>query len=175
MGHATGLISRSFAEEFCSWRDCEEIADHPDHPLCARHYRRIGLLFIHEHIDVMRAVAGAPTTSEMLERIVREDPPEDRLRRQQVWAYEQAAKFAGSVVYYVRMGEFIKIGTTVNMPRRMLELYVAESDVLATEPGGPELEVQRHREFAEERHHRELFECSDRLMAHIERLARERE
>ena len=173
MAHAIG--SRSLIIEPCCWPDCTVIADHPDHPLCGEHYRVLGLMFIHEHIDVMRAIAGAPTINEMLERLVQEgrrDPvlADRRLLAEQRSAYNQAERAALGVVYYVRMGEFIKIGTTRDLPARLYALYLTERDVLATEPGGQEMELGRHHEFAEERVRRELFEPSDRLLAHIEAL-----
>lgn len=55
----------------------------------------------------------------------------------------------GYVVYYVRLGtNHIKIGTTNNLRRRMLELRVVNpADLLATEPGGFKVETQRHAQF----------------------------
>jgi hypothetical protein len=49
------------------------------------------------------------------------------------------------VVYYIRRGAMVKIGTTVNMRARMAALLPEE--ILATEPGGYDLEAKRHREF----------------------------
>jgi hypothetical protein len=172
VSHPTGLISRSFVPEFCAWRDCETLADHPDHPLCERHFRKVGMLFIHENIDVMRAAAGGLSTTDLLERLVGEEPEGRRVAREQAWAAERAERRAAGVVYYVRMGELIKIGTTTHLARRMQELYAAEHGaLLATEPGGQSLEAERHRQFADERQHRELFNPSDRLLAHIDHLA----
>ncbi|MDX2538598.1 GIY-YIG nuclease family protein [Streptomyces scabiei] len=51
----------------------------------------------------------------------------------------------GGVVYYVRRGSMVKIGTTVNMYKRMAAILPDE--VLATEPGSYSLEAQRHRQF----------------------------
>lgn len=51
----------------------------------------------------------------------------------------------GGVVYYVRRGSMIKIGTTVNMYNRMTAILPDE--ILATEPGSYSLEAQRHRQF----------------------------
>lgn len=172
MRNATGLVSRSFTVEYCAWRACEDIADHPDHPLCERHYRKIGLLFIHENLDLMRAVVEAPSTTELLQRMVGEEDPEQRLAREQAYVMDRAEKRARGVVYYVRIGEHIKIGTTADLARRMGELYVQPDALLATEPGGQRVEAQRHAEFADERFNRELFEPSDRLLAHIEGLQR---
>lgn len=170
MSHPTALASRNFVVEHCTWRNCETIADHPDHPLCEYHYRKIGMIFIHEHIDVMRAAAGGLTTTDMLQRLVGEEPEERRAARRTAWEADRAEKRAAGVVYYVRIGEHIKIGTTTNLVRRMTELYVQPGALLATEPGGADVESLRHREYADERFGRELFEPSDRLLAHIESL-----
>lgn len=84
-------------------------------------------------------------------------------------------KQANAVVYYVRIGDHIKIGFTTQLKSRMYSLYVEPLDLLATEPGGRTLEADRHRQFAAERvsPQRELFEPSPRLLAHIVRMADE--
>jgi hypothetical protein len=51
----------------------------------------------------------------------------------------------GGVVYYVRRGSMIKIGTTINMQKRMTA--IPPDEILATEPGSYSLEAQRHRQF----------------------------
>jgi hypothetical protein len=72
------------------------------------------------------------------------------------------------VVYYVRFADRVKIGTTTNLGGRLNGIPYDE--VLATEPGGYELEAQRHREFAADRIVGEWFTYSDRLRRHIETL-----
>lgn len=74
-----------------------------------------------------------------------------------------------SIVYYVRLtGDRIKIGTTTNMVRRMTSLRVRVADVLATEPGGYDVEAARHRQFGHLRHGRlEHFDVDAGLLAHI--------
>lgn len=90
----------------------------------------------------------------------------------QTVARQKAMK--GEVVYYVQMGEWIKIGTTKNLAQRMESLYVAHipGALLAWEWGGAALENERHVQFREERAwaNRELFNPSPRLRAHIESL-----
>ncbi|MGW5387185.1 GIY-YIG nuclease family protein [Nocardia sp. NPDC003963] len=72
----------------------------------------------------------------------------------------------GEVVYYIRFGDRIKIGTTSNLSARLSTLPFDE--VLATEPGGVEVERQRHTEFAASRiSGREWFTASEALLAHI--------
>lgn len=80
---------------------------------------------------------------------------------------------AGSVVYYARIGDYVKIGYSARLRNRMSNLRVDE--LLACEPGGEELERQRHEEFAAERisRRRENFTLSERLVAHIEQVRSE--
>lgn len=94
------------------------------------------------------------------------------------WSEERMRRrLAGElVVYYVRLGDYVKIGYTKSLRERMRNLRVAMPEgLLAIEPGGPDVERQRHQEFATERVHarREDFRPSDRLMAHIAALAEE--
>ncbi|WP_422744315.1 GIY-YIG nuclease family protein [Micromonospora sp. WMMD754] len=85
-------------------------------------------------------------------------------------AYEARTSDA-SVVYYVRIRDHVKIGTTVNLRARMNSLDPDE--VLATEPGGVDLERKRHRQFAHLRARRkEYFEAAPELMAHIDAIKR---
>lgn len=68
------------------------------------------------------------------------------------------------VVYYVRIGDLIKIGTTIKLSQRMYDLMGDE--VLATEPGGRELEQSRHRQFAHLRVRGERFRSDQELLDH---------
>jgi hypothetical protein len=74
------------------------------------------------------------------------------------------------VVYYLRLGASVKIGTTFNPRQRFAAL--PHDEVLAFERGGRELEQQRHLEFAADRlGTSEWFGLTRRLGAHIRRLA----
>jgi len=81
------------------------------------------------------------------------------------------------VVYYVRLKpDQIKIGTTAYLAHRMRALRVArDEDILAAEPGGRDVEKQRHRQFADLRinAYREDFRSGEELMAHIEQTRNE--
>lgn len=72
---------------------------------------------------------------------------------------------AASVVYYVRIRDTIKIGTTVNLRSRLYSLVPDE--LLAIEPGGVRLERMRHQQFAAYRIRGERFHPSEELMSHI--------
>lgn len=75
-----------------------------------------------------------------------------------------------SVVYYAELGSLIKIGTSVDAPRRMRELALPDHALKATEPGGLGLESERHEQFAEYHAHGEWFHPGPRLVSHIEAL-----
>ncbi len=62
---------------------------------------------------------------------------------------EREANQPDAVVYYIRTGDHqIKIGTTARLPERVRELRAVNlSNLLAVEPGGYELEHQRHLQF----------------------------
>ena len=74
------------------------------------------------------------------------------------------------IVYYLRFGDRIKIGTTANPRQRLARLW--HDEVLAFEKGDRLLEHRRHREFAAARLGRsEWFASSPDLEEHIGALA----
>ncbi|MGW3196322.1 hypothetical protein ACWDBD_17385 [Streptomyces sp. NPDC001118] len=82
------------------------------------------------------------------------------------------------VVYYIRRGNLIKIGTTRAFANRMRTLMPDE--ILAIEPGSYSRENQRHQQFEEHRFGRdqrgtksEYFHPFPELIDHIRRLRRE--
>jgi hypothetical protein len=84
-------------------------------------------------------------------------------------AYEEQSQ-----VYYVRIGDYIKIGFTRNMSERLKSLRVEASDLMATEPGGRDKERERHEQFADIRRGRkENFERTPELLTHIAKVRRE--
>lgn len=74
------------------------------------------------------------------------------------------------VVYYLRHGDRVKIGTTANPRQRFAAL--AHEEVLAFERGGRALEGRRHATFAAERFAgSEWFRYGPALRAHVAALA----
>lgn len=75
---------------------------------------------------------------------------------------------AGAVVYYIRLGKYVKIGTTTKLKQRMRDLMPDE--VLAVEPGSYDLESTLHAQFADIRFSPSLeyFELTDKLGDHID-------
>lgn len=74
------------------------------------------------------------------------------------------------VVYYLRFGERVKIGTTTNPRQRFTA--IRHEEVLAFERGDRHVEHRRHEQFAAERAGTsEWFAVSPRLLEHIDTLA----
>lgn len=69
------------------------------------------------------------------------------------------------VVYYMMIGQMVKIGTSANLVQRIDQ--IGPMDVLAVEAGGVEVERERHRQFGRLRCHREWFYFRGDLPAHI--------
>lgn len=88
------------------------------------------------------------------------------IRRQWREAQEARDRRATWYVYYVRIGDSIKIGTTGNLEQRMSQLMADE--ILAAEPGDRDLERARHRQFAHLRVRGERFRPANDLMTHVE-------
>ncbi|GAA1949636.1 hypothetical protein GCM10009776_09550 [Microbacterium deminutum] len=74
------------------------------------------------------------------------------------------------VVYYLRYGDRVKIGTTSNPRQRFAAIW--HEEVLAFERGDRMLEHRRHMQFEVDRFaSTEWFRMSDALRAHIDALA----
>lgn len=80
-----------------------------------------------------------------------------------------------SVVYYVRVGELIKIGTSIQQLKKRFSDLPPDRQLLAVEPGDEVTERMRHGQFATERVavNREWFNPSPSLWRHIEQLREE--
>ena len=76
-------------------------------------------------------------------------------------------------VYYVRVGDLIKIGTTRKALSDRLAAYPPNAELLAVERGGTDVEAKRHHQF---RHllamRKEWFHPAADLLDHIARLGR---
>lgn len=87
------------------------------------------------------------------------------------------ASVSQEVVYYVRFGDRVKIGTTKDLDSRLLS--IPHDELLATEPGGVYVEKQRHRQFQHLRakvgNSREWFSLTPELADHIAAIRRRAE
>jgi T5orf172 domain len=72
------------------------------------------------------------------------------------------------VVYFARIGNYVKIGTTTNLTLRMRSFYLSLEDVLVVVPGAHDVEAAYHRRFTDSRHpdedRRELFRIDGQLL-----------
>lgn len=128
-------------------------------PICDDHAHRLYAFLLSEY----------PQRDETWAERKLAEMDESRRRFDQEEAKRKALRAGLSVVYYLRMGDHVKIGTSCNVDARIRALYGNPEDLLATEPGDRTVEQHRHREFAAERVRpdRELFNPSPRLLAHI--------
>ena len=98
----------------------------------------------------------------------------DRIRFRQEhghegWRREPAKdqKIDPGWVYYIRMGDHIKIGYSIDVAQRM-RAYPPNAELLAAHPGTELLEKQIHQKFREHlARGREWFHPADEVMAHI--------
>lgn len=130
-----------------------------------------------EDAIVQESATSPVTSTDLAAEIVEAETAPARARREQeaVAAAERAARRraaeASSVVYYVRLGtNHIKIGTTEHLVERMTALRVVNpDDLLAVEPGGYDLEAERHHRFDRWRwrSRREDFAEAPELVEHI--------
>lgn len=70
-------------------------------------------------------------------------------------------------VYYIAVGDRVKIGASINPASRALALSLRPENVAATEQGGFPKERERHEQFAHLRISGEWFRAEPDLMAHI--------
>lgn len=92
------------------------------------------------------------------------DRSADDVPAEVIAARQQLAALHRPVVYYVRFGDRIKIGWTNNLSSRLEDLPYDE--VLATEPGGLEVERARHKQFRALHACGEWFHAREPLLSH---------
>lgn len=80
-------------------------------------------------------------------------------------------RVTGEIVYFLRAGDFIKIGKTTGTPdHRVSQLKTGcpfPIEVVATTPGGLDVERALHKRFAALRAHGEWFHAAPDLLAHV--------
>lgn len=160
--------------DHCRWPECQRPPIATKIPLCDAHFTYIGQEFMAENAATLIDEFNFSVQQSALNHAYHLERRLDEGRAKRVAKTPSGRLKAQSQVYYVRLGDHIKIGYTVNMTQRMNALRADLSQVLATEPGGRELEAERHQQFAAERvSRREDFNPSRRLLAHIEEIRAE--
>jgi len=132
------------------------------YPVCIKHAAKL-YEFIQQS---MVAASEDPVTLTLMAKLL---SISDRTTMRRCTDPTQAQRRAAqSVVYYLQIHDFIKIGTTTNLVDRLHQLRVDRDAVLATEPGNFGLESIRLDQFAEYRiGRRENFEPAAELLKHI--------
>lgn len=75
---------------------------------------------------------------------------------------------APELVYYMRIGDRVKIGWTTNLPERISSINPEE--FMTAEPGTRLKEKERHQQFASLHSHGEWFRLEQPLVGHIKKL-----
>lgn len=123
-----------------------------------------GLDVLDPEVARMAVDGGRRVARECVERLKDHPARHANYREERASALE-----ADSLVYYARLGNRVKIGYSTSLLKRLAAIRPEE--LLATEPGGPLLERQRHAQFADLRVVGEWFRFDGILVDHVERLA----
>lgn len=75
-------------------------------------------------------------------------------------------------VYFIRLGPYVKIGTSSDVRSRIGALSLAPGNLLAVVPGSFEVERATHRRFGRLRSFREWFYLQDELLEYVSDLQR---
>lgn len=162
----------------CAWPGCRERLEIPfpgnGELLCNRY----GVLCTTHAVDVAVAVIAHQSDLNRVQQFFEQQTTERAVRAAK-WKAEDERYEAEKValrqdregfVYYLRVGERIKVGYSVDVKRRM-RAYPPGSQLLAVEPGDRELETQRHRQFAGSRTDgREWFRPTPDILALAEEI-----
>lgn len=135
-----------------------------------------GLRIARRYIALFRAEENRRTTEAYEARMERSAAEKARNAAEVLSIFGELEQPRGtSYVYYVRIGEHIKIGYTANVKARLSALRVPLDQLLALEPGGRDEEQARHAQFASLRVSRrwENFQPGVELTDHITRLREE--
>lgn len=134
---------------FC---DEQSIPGDPPFPICPRHIRQA-----YQWADDWMRSGGIPADPETIARV-----------KADIAANQPEA--SPEVVYYLRIGDLVKIGTTINLAMR-LRNYPPHTELLAVEPGGREIEAVRLRQFNALLASRvEWFHYREPLISHVSSL-----
>jgi hypothetical protein len=164
-----GLQRHTAAVTACAWPNCDKSTPQTFAE------NRIGVLCLDHawsHYDAMnqylvwRGVTDELEAAALVAALKARQVPLDAYTDEE-FADAKAAREVGWV-YYLRVGDQVKIGFSSDV-RRRLRAYPPGSELLAVEPGDKKLERRRHNEFFEWlAAGREWFEPSAELLKHIQ-------
>jgi len=154
-----GLAERLYRETAdvtrCVWPGCELSLQHYRiGPLCAPHANDVA--------EALAAARAAPITNAQVAAEFRRQS-----ERAAAEARARSRATAPGWIYYLRIGDRIKIGYSRDVKRRM-RAYPPDSKLLAVHPGTPQMETEMHQRFAGSRAAgREWFNETVDLREHI--------
>jgi hypothetical protein len=157
-GHTYATYRPARAEDAaCLYRNCRRscgFSSPADFPLCDEHWLLLGAhaerFWHHARIKLKMDDHRARMAADDARRALLPKPTE----------YHH-----DPVVYYLRFGDRVKIGTSINLKKRLQALQY--DALLAVEPGSYGLEKQRHEQFANDRLIGEWFSESAALQSHV--------
>lgn len=166
----------------CAWPGCDQMYGSrpgarrdPSRPII---YNRVGILcWNHADLVADAVLQDRLITADYMHHEMGPDVVAEEIRERD--AAHRARERAAQVdrvrgdnpgfVYYLQVGDRIKIGYSTDVKKRM-RAYPPDSKLLAVEGGSPQLEAQRHREFAGSLvAGREWFRPDSVLLEHIDR------
>lgn len=137
----------------CYWDGCDEFLWDRTIPLCRHHAVKVWAYVDHREAKGVHMIA-------------RQEQLEETKRHEEAVA---AVHTTPGWVYYLRVGELIKIGFTLDIDRRLAE-YPPNVELLAVHAGTWELEQSIHKRFDLDRvHGREWYQESEAMRAHLQR------
>lgn len=146
---------------FCAYPQCTDHSQWRDTPLCPEHAALMWKTF-DEH--------ASEAHKQVIRGDHREAAAEVRAGESAIQARRRATINRPGSIYYLRVGDRVKIGFTTDLYRRMMQ-YPPNSELLASHPGTPALEKEMHQDFS--RHladGREWFHPNAELDAHIQKV-----
>lgn len=151
-------------QERCSWGGCSSNYTIVGTQLCEEHALQVfDQMIVYKGYDYMLARAGGVKAALEFEK----ERVEKRLSEQR----ERATREGW--VYYIEMGDLIKIGYAQNIWGRT-KAYPPTAKFLAAHPGTPTLERTMHHRFAHLlAEGREWFRVGDDLLEHIDQVLRQ--
>lgn len=105
------------------------------------------------------------TREEFTQTLKRNQEEYERNNTAQKLLRKATTSISTGVVYYIKFGDRIKIGTTYDLHKRLIS--IPWDEVLLTEPGGYKLESDRHKQFKSSNYRNEWFNATDELMDFI--------
>lgn len=161
----TYLESKTRLADICGIKDCIMDGGFHGTPMCEEHAWQVWatLTAVKEYDDEREA---ARNNLAQYEARMAEEDRKKREEREASWKTDRW--IAPGWVYYLQVGDRIKIGFTKNIDQRMKQ-YPPHSVFLAAHPGTPKVEREMHHKFLHLlANGREWFTVSHDLIAHIE-------